>query len=151
MSQISSIQYGGDMLLFVASGATVMPLAFSTSSKIDVTLKTRDVGSKDSGYWDETQAGRFNWTVSSDNLYAYAETGTTQTYAKLYALMMTRTPVNMGFGVKAVGSVSPNWTIATTDKFTGQILITALSITAGDNANATFTMSGVGTGVLAFA
>ena len=151
MSQISAIQYGGDMMLFVASGATVQPLAFSTSAKIDITLKTRDVGSKDSGYWDETAAGRFNWNVSSDQLYAYAATGTTQTYAKLYAMMLARVPINIGFGVKAVGSVSPSWTIATTDKFTGQILITALSITAGDNANATYTMSGVGVGVLAFA
>ena len=149
MSDTSKLIYGGDMMLFLASGATVQPLAFSTSAKLDITLKTRDVGSKDSGYWDETAAAKFNWNVSSDQLYSYSATGTTQTYAKLYSMMLARLPINMGFGVKAGNT--PSWTIGSTDKFTGQILITALSITAGDNANSTFTMSGIGTGVLAFA
>jgi predicted secreted protein len=148
MSDISKIVYGGDMMLFVSSGATVQPLAFSTSAKLDITLKTRDVGSKDSGYWDETAVGKFGWNVSSDQLYSYNATGTTQTFGKLYQMMINRVAINMGFGVKA-GS-TPSWTLGTTDKFTGQILITALNITAGDNANSTYTMSGVGTGILSF-
>lgn len=149
MSQINNLIYGGDMMLFVASGATtVQPLAFSTSAKLDITLKTRDVGSKDSGYWDETAVGKFGWTVSSDQLYSYGATGSTQTFAKLYQMMIARVPINMAFAVKA-GS-TPNWTAGTTDKFSGQIVITALNLTAGDNANTTYTMSGIGTGILVY-
>jgi predicted secreted protein len=148
MSDISKLIYGGDMMLFVSSGATVQPLAFSTSAKLDISLKTRDVGSKDSGYWDESAVGKFGWNVSSDQLYSYGATGSTQTFAKLYTMMIARVPINCAFAVKA-GS-TPNWTAGTTDKFSGQIVITALNVTAGDNANTTYTMSGIGTGILSF-
>lgn len=151
MSQISKITYGGDLMLFIASGATtVQPLAFATSAKLDITLKTRDVGSKDSAYWDEKAPAKFGFTVGSDNLVAMSgTTGTTQTFAKLFTMFISRTPVNMAFAAKA-GS-TPSWTASSTNKFTGSVLITALNITAGDNANATYTMTGEGTGILSFA
>jgi hypothetical protein len=44
--ETSKIIYGGDMMLFVAS----KPVAFSTAAKLDISLKTRDIGSKDSGH-----------------------------------------------------------------------------------------------------
>lgn len=62
--ETNKINYGGDIMLFVNG----TPLAFSSTAKIDVTLKTRDVGSKDSGYWDEKAAAKLSWTASSDAL-----------------------------------------------------------------------------------
>ena len=41
----TKINYGGDIMLFIDDS----PLAFSSAAKIDATLKTRDITSKDSG------------------------------------------------------------------------------------------------------
>lgn len=64
--ETNKINYGGDIMLLVNGS----PLAFSTGAKLDVTLKTRDVTSKDSGYWEEKAASKLSWTASSEALMA---------------------------------------------------------------------------------
>lgn len=44
--ETNKITYGGDMMLFIEGE----PMAFSSAAKLDVSLATRDIGSKDSGY-----------------------------------------------------------------------------------------------------
>ena len=54
--ETNKTNYGGDIMLFING----TPLAFSSAAKLDVTLKTRDIGSKDSGYWDEKAAAKLS-------------------------------------------------------------------------------------------
>lgn len=151
MSQINTITYGGDLMLFASSGTTaaVQPLAFSTNAKLSIDLKTRDVSSKDSGYWTEKAPAKFTWNVSSDGLYAYANTGTTQTISKLYTIYCNRNLVCMAFAAKC--GTSPSWGVCATNKFSGCMLITKLDVDSKDDSTVTYALSGEGSGALSFA
>jgi len=142
----SKIEYGGDMMIFVTTG---LPIAFSTSAKLEISLDTREISSKDSGYWKEKQAGRLDWKAGTDALYTEVLTGTVSTtsFDELYALMIARTAITMVFGA-ATGAAGAQTNDATKKKFTGSALITALSVNAPDNETTTYSMSLEGTGAL---
>ena len=151
MASIDKIVYGGSLMLFVApTGSTVQPIAFSTSAKLAVSLKTREITSKDSGNWTEKAAGKMDWNVSSDALVNYVSTGNTSSTDELFTALTNRTAIPISFAV-ATGS-SPSWTVdSTKKKFTGTAIITSLDITGGDGDNATYSVSLEGTGVLTMA
>lgn len=148
-TETSKIQYGGDIMLFIEDA----PLAFSTSAKLDISLKTRDIGSKDSGNWDEKAAAKMSWTASTDALMTDSGlVGTTNTIDELYTAMIARTAVDVVFAT-ATGT-SPSWTpsaVAGKKKFTGTGFITSLSLNAADGDNATYSVSIEGTGALVMA
>jgi len=147
--ETSKITYGGDMMLFVAT----KPVAFSSAAKLDISLKTRDIGSKDSGHWDEKAAGKMSWTASSDALMCDDLTGTgNSTYSDLFTAMETRTPLAIVFATAA--GTAPDFTISAVagkSKFTGSGFITSLSMNAPDNESATYSISFEGTGALVMA
>lgn len=142
----SKIAYGGDMMLFLTTG---LPIAFSTAAKLEISLDTREISSKDGGYWKEHQAGRLAWTAGSDALYTEVLTGTatTTSFDELYALMIARTAVTVVFGA-ATGAAGAQTNDATKKKFTGSAIITALSINAPDNDTTTYSITLQGTGAL---
>ena len=149
MSDTSSLVYGGDLMLFMSSGATKTPLAFSTSAKLSISLGTKDASNKDSGYFSEKIGGRFDWNMSTDGLLSYTVSGSTNTMDEVYALMLTRTPVNVAFAIRT--GTSPSWTIdATKKQFTGTAIITGLDINA-DNDSATWSIKLDGTSTLTLA
>lgn len=140
------IAYGGDMHLFLASG---LPIAFSTSAKLEVTCDTREISSKDSGYWKERLAGKLDWKAGSDALYTEALVGTATTTSvdELYALMTARSPITMVFGA-ATGAAAAQTNDTSKKHYTGQAIITAISINAPDNETTTYSISLEGTGAL---
>ena len=142
--------YGGDLMLFLATGATVMALAFSTSAKLAISMDTREISSKDStGDFKDYAAGKFGWTVSSDALVNYSSTGNTNSVDELYTMMISKSLVNIAFASKAGTSTSPSWTVSTTSKkYTGQAYITSIDLNASDNDNATYSINLQGTGAL---
>lgn len=144
--ETNKITYGGDMMVFVAA----KPIAFSTSAKLDITLGTRDIGSKDSGIWDEKAAAKISWSASTDALMTDGNLlGNTTTYGALYTLMVARTAITMVFGT-ATGT-PPAWTVSAAagkTKFTGQAYITSISMNADDGSNGSFSVSLEGTGEL---
>ena len=149
MSQINTIVYGGSFGLFFASGATTpMPVAFAQKCDLKINMATRKSSSKDSGLWEEFNSGRFDWSVTSDQLYAYGNTGTTQTFAKIYSLYVKQLPCVMKFAPYTGNS--PNWVAGATDVFSGTLVITSLSINASDGNDTSYTLSGQGTGPLTF-
>lgn len=144
--QTDKITYGGDMMLFLNGE----PIAFSTSAKLDISLKTRDIGSKDSGAWDEKAAGKLGWTASSDALMSESGlTGTTGEFSALYGYMFSRTKITFVFAT-AQGT-APTFSPVTTGtktRFEGSGFITSLSLNAPDGDNATYSVSFEGTGAL---
>jgi predicted secreted protein len=137
----SKIVYGGSMMLFITSGATKMPVAFSTSAKLDLTLDIREISSKDSGIWKEKAAGKWDWNASTEGLMAFSLiTGTTMDIDDLFTLMIARDPVTLSFGITS-GS-TPSWSLDTSKKyFGGSAIITSLSLNAPDNDNATYSIT----------
>jgi predicted secreted protein len=149
MSDISKITYGGDLMLFVASGScTVQPIAFSTNASLSVDLKSRSVASKDSGCWDEKAPSKFSYSVSTDALYSYGLTGSTQSVSKLWSMYNARCLVKMGFGAKC--GTTPAWGMCSTNNFTGCVLITKLDFKAADDNTVTYSMSAEGSGALCY-
>lgn len=135
------ILYGGDLMIFIGTGATTEPFAFSTSAKLDISLKTLEISSKDSGYWTSIAAGKFTWNISTDGLMSYTLTsGNTNSVDELWTMMLTRTVVNVVFAAKT--GTSPSWTIdSSKKKFSGTALITSLSLNANDNEMATYSIT----------
>lgn len=150
----SKIQYGGDLMLFATlSGVTAQPIAFSSAAKLDVSMKTRDIGSKDSGNWDEKAAGKLSWNMSTDALMADSTvSGTTAVYSELYTSMISRLPITVAFA--ATAGTAPAWTISAVagkKKFSGLAYITSISLNAPDGDNASYSISLEGTGALVMA
>ena len=147
MADNSKLVYGGDMMLFVGSGTTKQPLAFSQSAKLSVSMKTREISSKDSGNWTEKANGKYDWNASTDGLLAFAVTGNTTSMDAIYNLFLAGTAINVVFASKT--GTSPIWTVDAAKKnFSGLGVISSIDNNAGDNDTATYSISIEGTGVL---
>ncbi len=139
--------YGGDLMLFVGTGTTKNPLAFSQSAKLSVSMKTREISSKDSGQWTEKASGKYDWNCSTDGLLSFDVTGATSSIDMVYELFLAGEDVSIVFASKT--GTTPLWTVDSTKKsFTGTALITSLDINSGDGDNATYSISLEGTGQL---
>lgn len=144
------IQYGGDLMVFIHSGATLAPVAFSTSAKLSVSMKTRDITSKDSGNWTEKARGRYDWNMSTDALCNFVTTGTTHSVDDLYNYFTAGLAVNVSFASKT--GTTPSWTVNSAVKnFSGTAFITALDITSSDAESATYSITLEGSGQLTMA
>lgn len=143
------IVYGGNMMLFISSGATKLPLAFSTSTKLSISTKTRDLSNRDSSNWTEKAAGRFDWNCSSDGLMGFDVSGSTGVET-LFALMNAGLPVNVAYASKT--GTSPTYTVDATKKnFTGTAIIVSLDLNTADADTGTYSISLEGSGALILA
>lgn len=150
MSDTTQLVWGGSLMLFVASGATKMPLAYSETAKLGITLGTKDATTKDSGIFVEKYPGLFDWNMSSDGLVSYTLSGNTNTIDDIYSLMLSRTPVNVGFAVTT--GTSPAFTIDASKKnFTGTGIIVSMDISASKDDIAKYSIKIDGTGALTMA
>ncbi len=144
------IEYGGDLMLFLGS---TLPIAFSTDAKLSIKLATRDISSKDSGYWVERKAGRLDWSASSNALYTDVLTGTatTTTIDELFALMIARTAIDLVFAAVGVAAAPAQQPHLTKKKYSGKAIITGLEMNAPDGDNASYSITLEGAGALAIA
>jgi predicted secreted protein len=147
MPNNTCLVYGGTAMLFMNSGATLCALAFATSSKLTVNLSTREITSKDSANWTEKCAGRFDWSMSSENLMNFASTGSTLSTDELYNYFVLRCPVDVAFA--SASGTSPSWTVNTgVKRFVGCAIITSLDMNATNGETATYSVALEGTGTL---
>ena len=152
----SNIIYGGDLILFMGSGTAKLPVAFSTSAKLSISMSTKDVTSKDSGYNTDKIAGRLDWNMSTDGLLSYAlavDDALQTSIDELYVLMLARKSINIVFATKS--GASPDWTVSAVavagkKSFTGKGFITSIEQNA-DNDSATYSITIEGTGALTLA
>ena len=145
------IVYGGNLMLFVGSGVTKKPLAFSQNAKLGVNMKTREISSKDSsGSWTDKAAGKYDWNASTDGLLAFTLSGATSGMDEIYNLFVAGLPINMVFAQKT--GTTPFFTIDATKKnFTGTALITSIEMSAPETESATYSINLEGTGSLVMA
>lgn len=145
--ETSKLVYGGEMMILLSSGATKLPCAFSTSAKLSISTTSVETTSKDDGDWVSKKAVRFAWNASTDGLASYALTGSTNSVEDLFTYMKLKTPVNVVFA--RVNGTKPFHTLDATKKyFSGTAIITALELSADDNAMSTYSISLEGTGEL---
>jgi len=137
MAETNKLNYGGDMLIFVNG----TPIAFSKNSKLDISLKTRDVGSKDSGVWDEKAAGKQSWGASADGLMADGLIGAGPVIVTATAAITTGTAtLTMGSATFVAGDVGKTVKVLGAGATGGDLLTTILayvsatSVTLATNA-----------------
>lgn len=135
---------GQDFFIFSTTGATsgvsaYTVIACSSSAKFTVNSELQDITNKDSGTWVVKTPKRFSWSGSSDHMF---ETGNvTNGYDYLLAKMTSKTPINLGFNVKAGNVMAAG-------AYVGSAYITSLDLTAGDNDVVIFSVSFDGSGEL---
>lgn len=140
---MSKIQ-GGDLMLFVDG----VSIGYATNHTLEIEADTSSFDCKDEGEqgWSNEETIQLNWTVTSENIYAYDPEG--KSYENLNDIMISRQPIDVVFYLKAEsGSQVPigGWHSAQ-DPFRGQAIITDLDMNAphGDYASFTATFTGWG-------
>lgn len=147
-----SIIKGDALMIFVGGNA----IAHSTSHTLSLTGSTIDISSKDFGFWGASDIGNLTWEATTENLYT--ESG----FDGLFNAYLAKTPVTIVFGYASnyevnglkLGSVDPNddrpesWTADSTKGYTGEAIITSLSVNANTGENATFSCTFTGKGAI---
>lgn len=139
---------GKDIIFFTKVGEVVTPVAFATSVKLDIKASTREIKSKDNeGDWAVRLGDKLDYSVSGDGLMAMNLTGSVNGTDTLFAKLIAKQPIDFVIGSKT--GTSPLWTVdAATASFSGKVILTSLSISAGEGDNATYSFGGDAAGPL---
>lgn len=143
---MSKIQ-GGNLMLFIGGES----IAYATNHTLEISGETKDTSNKDEGAggWKSEEVGLLSWSASTENLYS--EDGQGNNYADLFDAMVAKTPIAAVFSLKSQSNVDTvptgGWT-ASVPKYTGNVVITSLSLNAPNGDYATFTANFNGVGAL---
>ena len=123
-----------DCVLSVTTGGSLQAVAHSTSASISMNMDLRDSTTKSSAGYQENLGGLRSWELSGD---AFVEIGAIAgaDIEELWTTWEARTAVVVNFG--ATGMI-----------YSGSAFITSISIDAGVEENATYSISLTGTGQL---
>tara|TARA_R110000824_G_scaffold298466_1_gene486682 strand:- start:558 stop:974 length:417 start_codon:yes stop_codon:yes gene_type:complete len=124
-----------DVVLKVTVGGALVPVAHSTSASISMNMDLRDSTTKSSEGWQENLGGLRSYELSGDSFVDITAVAGSADILELWTAYEARTAIAVEFG--ATGIV-----------YTGDAFITSLSIDAGVEENATFSVSLTGTGRL---
>jgi len=132
-----AIQNATNVVLSVTTAAGLEPIAHCTSASISVNMDLRDSTTKSSDGWQDNLGGLKSWELSGD---AFVEVdpssdGNKAYLEELYDEFADREAITCTFGMTGL-------------TFTGQALITSISIDAGVEENATYSISLTGTGAI---
>lgn len=139
---------GGNLMLFI-NGKSI---AYATNHTLEISAETKDTSNKDEGggNWAAEEVGLLSWSASSENLYSTDGAGTK--YEDLYDAMIAKTPIAAVFSLRSetdsVTSVPQNGWTPSVPKYTGNVIITSLSLNAPNGEYATFTANFNGVGAL---
>ena len=130
-----AIQNATNVVLSATTAAGMEPIAHCTSASISVSMDLRDSTTKSSDGWQDNLGGLKSWEMSGD---AFVEVdpvtdGDKAYLEELYTAWDTGAAISCTFGMTGL-------------TFTGDALITSISIDAGVEENATFSISLTGTG-----
>lgn len=147
---MSQIIEGKDLMLFISDSVsgTYKSIGAATNCSIEVTMDTKETTTKDSasGHWATSTANKLSWSASSDNLFTTTPDG--EGYDELYAAMVAREPIFVKFGQTTKSfAAGTGWTVASSS-YQGSAYITALSLSAGSDDSASFSVSLTGIGEL---
>ena len=122
-----------DVILSVTTASGLEAVAHSTSASLSVSMDLRDKTSKSSGGWSESLGGLKSWEMSGDAFVDILATGAD--VLELWTVWETGDAIAVSFGASGI-------------VYTGSALITSISIDAGVEENATYSISLTGTAAL---
>lgn len=138
---------GSDLLLYYSTddGSTWTPLAHSTSHSLSFSMQTRETSDKGSGTAKKVAPGRTAFTGSAEGLVTYVAACD---YHMLLGFITNRTALKIA-SAQDDGSGDPDSSTVATGTaayYTGDIYLTSVDITAGDEENTTYSVSFEGNG-----
>ena len=162
---------GKKLMLFVKNtDDTYTSIAYATNHTFTTSASTVSVASKDdidvgsgAGKWDSQDLDMFSWSISAENLFAYAGNG--MTCDKVMELYLAGTLLDVKFGLAKEGepdngkgegdTYAPNgWsqaaTTANVKMLSGQAYITSLDINASNDGRATMSITLTGKGAVKY-
>jgi predicted secreted protein len=113
----------------------------ATSITLDMSSQVNEGTCRQSGGWTDKTIGRHNWTATIEALMRIAtgtDTAGNVTYANFVQMWKNRTPIEVSFGSSISGATREE----------GTALISGVSASSPENANATISVSLEGTGAL---
>ena len=138
---------GNELMLFFGGKS----IAYATNHTLEITGETSDTSNKDEGGgdWASQEVNLLSWSASTENLYSVDGQG--DNYEDLFDIMVAKTPVTAVFAKKSeTGTSVPTggWTPTANTGYTGQVVITSLTLNAPNGDYATFTAQFQGVGAL---
>lgn len=124
-----------DVVLSVTVDDGLKAIAHCTSASISINMDLRDSTTKSSGGWQDNLGGLRSYELSGDAFVDIIEDTAKSDILELWTVWEQRAAVNVSFGLTGI-------------LYEGTALITSLSIDAGVEENATFSISLTGTGAL---
>jgi TP901-1 family phage major tail protein len=130
-----AIQNATNVVLSITpTGGTLEAVAHCTSASISMNMDLRDSTTKSSGGWQENLGGLKSWELSGD-AFVEVSGATGADVLELTDTLFAGAAVQCTFGVSGM-------------VYDGTALITSISIDAGVEENATYSISLTGTGEL---
>lgn len=137
---------GGDLMLFVDGKS----IAYATSHTLEINADTVKTSNKDEGggNWESSEVNMLNWAATSENLYSLDGEG--DNFEDLFDLMVAKTPIAAVFSKKSqnVEDVPTGGWTPSVPKYSGNVIITSLSLNAPNGEYATYTANFQGVGKL---
>ena len=130
-----AIQNATDVVLKITTADGLEAVAHSTSASLSVNMDLRDSTTKSSAGWQENLGGLKSWEMSGDAFVDIASP-TGADIESLFTAFEARTAIQCTFGLSGM-------------LYDGTALITSISIDAGVEENATYSISLTGSGALA--
>lgn len=136
--------YRGELFVFVGD----QPIAFASTATLEITTEEIDISNKMMGSWSGSLPGKKSYTISSESLVTRKEG--TMSFDTLLAKQIASETLNFYFG-EASSTDKDNFG-GTFDKdtkkmnYTGEVMITSLSVTseAGQIAKCSSSFKGIG-------
>lgn len=136
--------YRGELFVFVGD----QPIAFASTATLEVTTEEIDISNKMMGDWAGSLPGKKSYTVSSESLMTRKEGS--MSYDTLLAKQIAGETLSFFFGEAAVADKDNFGGTFTQDKtkmnYTGEVMITSMSLTseAGQIAKCSSSFKGIG-------
>lgn len=136
--------YRGQLMLFVDDN----PLAFATTATLEISTEAVDISNKMMGGWAGNLPGRKSYTISSEALITYKEGALS--YGTLIDKQINDETLSFKFAEGTAddadnfgGTFEPD---TTKDSFSGEVMITSLSLTSeqGNIARVSISLTGIG-------
>lgn len=130
-----AIQNATDIVLSVTTAVGLEAIAHSTSASLSMNMDLRDSTTKSSAGWQENLGGLKSWEMSGDAFVEINNVAGKADIEELFAVWNTGDAISCTFGLAGM-------------TYTGNALITSISIDAGVEENATYSISLTGSGAL---
>ena len=130
-----AIQNATDVVLKVTTSVGLEAIAHSTSCSLSLNMDLRDSTTKDSSGWQENLAGLKSWELSGDAFVEINNVSGKADIEELFAVWNTGAAVTCNFGLSGM-------------TYAGTAICTSISIDAGVEENATYSIYLQGTGAL---